>query len=319
MLAAPGIEGASSPYSAMGSTNVDRNRRRLVRDERRAPRHADQRRAALHAHDPVTRWAGASSSASSTSLAGDPVHEPAHVRLRSRRARTRSARPRSTSTTAATSPPRRPRSPSLAPPPACRRSTGTAPPRRATTVPPTANASQGDGGADGVGDACEQLPPGNVPPVVGCDRGRAPAVRRGVRQAALPVCPFQSGGFIPLKGVAAIPVGSTRRHAQGRDRDAPPPATATPPPTGGPSGSRPGSAPHVRGQAEARAEGRARKTAISTDVGLLSPPRAEARCATAREGHVVRTISMVVKGSTARSAARARHRAHRDVRHHRPL
>ena len=85
------------------------------------------------------------------------------------------------------------------------------------------NANQSDADKDKVGDACEVLPPGDAPVVVGktatvrtvsgevfvklppgaagashMRRGRA----RAAQEASMP-------GFVPLKGVASIPVGST--------------------------------------------------------------------------------------------------------------
>ena len=81
--------------------------------------------------------------------------------------------------------------------------------------PDTANAAQEDTDADALGDACETLPPGNVPAVAGANviarnvRGevlvKLPALSRPATTGAL----FQDAGFVPIKGVASLPVGST--------------------------------------------------------------------------------------------------------------
>jgi Thrombospondin type 3 repeat len=82
--------------------------------------------------------------------------------------------------------------------------------------PGVANPSQADGDHDGVGDACEVTPPGNVPPV----DGRTVIVRvlsgtvfvrlppaAGAARRLAQTAPIK--GFVPLKGIAALPVGST--------------------------------------------------------------------------------------------------------------
>ena len=84
--------------------------------------------------------------------------------------------------------------------------------------PSVANSDQADGDADGVGNACEQLPAGNVPPVAGVNTivrqvsgevfVKLPAgnSRLGFRGM---VAAFQESGFVSLKGVASVPIGST--------------------------------------------------------------------------------------------------------------
>ena len=148
-----------------------------------------------------------------------------------------------------------------------------------------------------MGDACEELPSGNTPPTAGVTAVvrqlsgevfvKLPA-RRGFRQET---------GFIPLKGVAAIPIGSTVDARKGeievssaangfsaRDRRA------------------------KRQQARIRAgmfairqkrakRNVAKKTAIGTDVALLSPPGTETQCRrSGPQKGVVRSVSMVAKG-----------------------
>jgi hypothetical protein len=73
--------------------------------------------------------------------------------------------------------------------------------------PADANAGQTDIDKDGIGDACELLPDGNVRPVA----GKRALVRlvSGRVFVKLPGSPAkQAAGFVPLKGIAAIPVGS---------------------------------------------------------------------------------------------------------------
>jgi hypothetical protein len=76
------------------------------------------------------------------------------------------------------------------------------------------NSGQDDTDSDGVGDACDPLPPGSLPPVAG-QRTVVRLVSGEVfvklpRLASRLVAgtPFQESGFVPLKGIAAVPVGS---------------------------------------------------------------------------------------------------------------
>jgi hypothetical protein len=161
--------------------------------------------------------------------------------------------------------------------------------------PVAANADQADTDADGVGDACEQLPPGNVPPVAG--------VTTVVRQVSgevyvkLPArVPFQAGGFIPLKGVAAVPVGSTVDTRKGE-------ISLESAANGFAAKDRRAKRQSARIKAglfvikQQRAKKRvAKKTAIGTDIGLLSPPGAEAACVRGPAKGIVRTVSLVAKG-----------------------
>lgn len=85
----------------------------------------------------------------------------------------------------------------------------------ADNCPNIANAAQADIDADGIGDACEILPAGNVPAIAGQNviasdvRGevfvKLPARARPGTSRAL----FQDPGFVSIKGVASLPVGST--------------------------------------------------------------------------------------------------------------
>jgi hypothetical protein len=108
--------------------------------------------------------------------------------------------------------------------------------------------------------------------------------------------PFQDSGFISLKGVASVPVGSTVDTRRGEI---------------GLEGAANGyAASHRRARRQsariksgifaikqARAKRRVAKAArIPMDIDLLSPPRAEAACARGPSKGVVRTMAMTAKG-----------------------
>ena len=140
-------------------------------------------------------------------------------------------------------------------------------------------------------------------------------LRRGVRQAARAhdarvrraARAVQDSGFIPLKGVAAVPIGSTVDTAQGRDRDR----------VGGqrlrrgrPAGQAPVGADqgrHVRCSSRS-AKRTAKKAAIPTDIGLLlaAGRRDRAACGGPAKGTWSARSRWSSRASTARSAARAR-------------
>jgi hypothetical protein len=107
--------------------------------------------------------------------------------------------------------------PSAPPPPADRDRDGV--PDASDNCPDNPNPGQGDADKDGVGDACELLPSGNTPVVAGkiatieLVAGDVfvklpPGATKTAFTTGLRV-PFQSSGFLPLKGVAAVPMGST--------------------------------------------------------------------------------------------------------------
>jgi Thrombospondin type 3 repeat len=70
------------------------------------------------------------------------------------------------------------------------------------------NSDQADGDEDGVGDVCEQLPSGDRPPVAG-KRAVVEAVSGEVFVKLPRRMSLTQSGFVPLKGVASVPVGST--------------------------------------------------------------------------------------------------------------
>jgi hypothetical protein len=171
--------------------------------------------------------------------------------------------------------------------------------------PATPNTDQADGDRDGVGNACDVLPPGNVPPVA----GRTTVVREvsGVVFVKLPTrtslgfdglrAPFQESGFVSLKGVASVPIGSTvdtRLGTVALDSAL--------------NGFSPRSKRATQQSAQIRAaifqirqhrakkRKRARRKKIPLSIRLLSPPRAASACVRGPSKGIVRTMSMVAKG-----------------------
>jgi hypothetical protein len=170
-------------------------------------------------------------------------------------------------------------------------------PDTSDNCPVDANTDQSDGDKDGVGDACEELPSGNTPPTAGVT-----AVVRQLSGEVFVKLPAGRGfrqetGFIPLKGVAAIPIGSTVDARKGEIEV-----------SSAANGFSPRDRRAKRQQARIRAgmfairqkrakRNVAKKTAIGTDVALLSPPGTETQCRrSGPQKGVVRSVSMVAKG-----------------------
>ena len=174
--------------------------------------------------------------------------------------------------------------------------------------PDNANASQGDADRDGVGDACEVLPSGNTP----VEAGRVATVKllSGEVFVKLPAgatgsaftsglrVPFQSSGFVSLKGVAAVPMGSTLDTRAGE--------VAV---TAAINGQRPRSAKQLRREARFRAgifairqARKARKAKRSKRIPpraeLASPTGAERPCRASgpAKGTTVRSLTTTAKG-----------------------
>jgi hypothetical protein len=165
-----------------------------------------------------------------------------------------------------------------------------------------ASASQRDGDRDGVGDPCEVGAPGTLPPVTGSRvvvtvlSGevfvKLPAAR-SLAQAA-PI-----SGFVPLKGVAALPTGTVVDARKGR--------VALDSTVDGRrigSGGRRQRATLAAGiirirQRHARVGSR---TPVSTDFVLTSAPGAEAACVrTGSSGPIKGRGRSIVRSLTARS------------------
>jgi hypothetical protein len=100
-------------------------------------------------------------------------------------------------------------------PPASPDADGDGVPDSRDDCPAVANADQADGDGDGVGDACETAPPGNVPPVTG--QTVIVQVLSGTVFVKLPAAASAArhfeqtapiSGFVPLKGLAALPTGT---------------------------------------------------------------------------------------------------------------
>jgi hypothetical protein len=171
-----------------------------------------------------------------------------------------------------------------------------------------ANPGQGDADRDGVGDACEVLPSGNTP----VEAGRVVKVKlvSGEVFVKLPAgaagsaftsglrVPFQSSGFVSLKGVAAVPTGSTLDTRAGE--------VAL---TAAVNGQRPGNRRQLRREARFRAgifavrQARKRRKAraskrIPPRAELASPPGAERPCLASgpAKGTAVRSLVTTAKG-----------------------
>ena len=174
--------------------------------------------------------------------------------------------------------------------------------------PDTANAAQGDADRDGVGDACEVLPSGNTPLVAGRFAKvkllsgdvfvkLAPGAAGSAFTSGLRV-PFQDSGFLPLKGVAAVPMGSTLDTRRGA-------VALTAAINGQPARSRRQLRREARFRAgifairQARRARRAKRSKrIPPRAELASPAGAEVPCRASGppKGVRVRSLSMTAKG-----------------------
>jgi hypothetical protein len=161
--------------------------------------------------------------------------------------------------------------------------------------PAAANANQADDDVDGVGDACDLLPPGDVPPAPG-----QTTVVRAISGEVFVKLPGrglkQDGGFIPLKGVASVPVGSTVDARKGElEMKSAANGFAASDKRAKQQTARIKAGMFAIRQKKLK-KGTAKKASLSTDLGLLSPPGAEAACQKGPAKGIVRSLTLVAKG-----------------------
>jgi hypothetical protein len=178
-------------------------------------------------------------------------------------------------------------------------------PDTADNCPDKANSDQADSDKDGVGNACEVLPPGNRPPQAG--ETAVVKLLSGDVFVKLPTkttlgfdgmrAPFQDSGFVPLKGVASLPVGSTVDARKGE-------LQVQSAANGYAAKDRKARKTEARIRAgmfaikQAKLKKKAKKSAsIATDIGLVTPAGAATACAASKTSKgVVRSLSLVAKG-----------------------
>jgi hypothetical protein len=188
-----------------------------------------------------------------------------------------------------------------APPPAAD-SDGDGVPDARDNCAAAANPSQADGDEDGVGDACEVAAPGDLPPITG-ERVVAKVLSgdvfiklpetRSFKQAPL-------SGFVPLKGQAALPIGTIVDTRKGRMSME---STVDGRRIG--SGGRTQTAILSAGIFKIRQRKAALGSAakVSTDLVLQSAPGAEASCVnTGTSGPIKGRGRNTVRGLTASTA-----------------
>ncbi len=186
-------------------------------------------------------------------------------------------------------------------PPAATDSDGDGVPDARDNCAAAVNASQADDDGDGLGDACEVGAPGDLPPVTG-ERVVARVLSgevfiklpasRSLKQAL--------SGFVPLKGQAALPIGTVVDTRKGRLSVA---STVDGRRVG--AGGRTQTAILSAGifQIRQRKAALGSKARISTDLALQSAPGAEASCVnTAASGPIKGRGRNTVRGLTASTA-----------------
>lgn len=162
--------------------------------------------------------------------------------------------------------------------------------------PDTPNSGQADADGDAIGDACEQLPPGDQPPVAGVRatvRLVSGTVLVKLPAGASRVTTRAEAGFVPLQGVASLPMGSivdARTGVLAMESAA--------------NGLKGRASATIRASIfrleQARARRHAKGRRIPTDLVLTTPAGATRACAPGSAVKpvkgVVRSVSAAVKG-----------------------
>jgi hypothetical protein len=164
--------------------------------------------------------------------------------------------------------------------------------------PGASNPNQRDRDGDGAGDDCDPLDNRDLPPVAGVRatireiKGdvfvKLPSRPRGARVFGEAAAAAPESGFIPLKGVASVPIGSTLDTRRGE-------VELTTAASSNEASTTPTQSARLRAGIFAIKQNRAARA--FTDLELVSAARAETACLQSRKAHgVVRSLSVSAKG-----------------------